>query len=150
MKIFFVYNYIFSAGNTEINRTLTSALQNFDDSIKKTIKSMETFWKDTPKAVDLNYIQEYRAGKIQLVDAYKNVTSCVMGTTSPVRRVKVTLLVTLVTYRRLDPVKTVASFGMIISKDAKVLAVLVSRKIPNCNLADFYNAEIQRNSQISN
>lgn len=50
MKIFFVYNYIFSAGNTEINRTLTSALQNFDDSIKKTIKSMETFLEGYTKS----------------------------------------------------------------------------------------------------
>lgn len=50
MKIFFVYNYIFSAGNTKINRTLTSALQNFDDSIKKTIKSMETFFEGYTKS----------------------------------------------------------------------------------------------------
>lgn len=46
MFIFFVYNYIFFAGNTEINRTLTSALENFDDSIKKAIKSMKTLLEE--------------------------------------------------------------------------------------------------------
>lgn len=50
MKIFFDYKYIFSAGNTEMNRTLTSALQNVDDSIKKTIKSMETFLEEYTKS----------------------------------------------------------------------------------------------------
>lgn len=38
---------IFSAGNTEINRTLTSALKNFDDSINKAIKSIKTLLEES-------------------------------------------------------------------------------------------------------